>query len=65
MISGDDAQAIDADVRAAMLGTISFSELLAKWGPRCEPGERHALIRYVSERVHDVLVSWTAALPPG
>lgn len=55
-----DVQELDRDIGRAMDGGgLTFADLMVAWVTRIPADERHAFIRYVSERVHDVLLAWS------
>lgn len=55
----EDIAALDRDIGRAMAGTISFSDLFGIWIANRQETERREYARYISERVHDVLLAWT------
>lgn len=63
----DDIPALDADIARAMAGDsdFNFENLHAKWIDPRPIAVRREYARYVAERVHDVLLAWTAIVPTG
>lgn len=54
-----DKAGLDRDIQAAMMGLLAWPELMNRWVPRIPLADRYSFLRYVSERIHDVLVRWS------
>lgn len=55
----EDVAGIERDLRKAMTGEITFPAFIATWLAPQPAEKKAAVVRYISERIHDVLVAWT------
>lgn len=57
MIPIEDFAALDADIGAALNGTVSLLLVFDRWAEGMKKPERQELARYIAERVHDALLA--------